>query len=64
MFGASSIGMGFSKIKEQSLTKSDLSRKGSVDKDAADVVNYINGLDNYFTTSSCSGRVCVFEEVR
>ncbi len=43
--------------------KKDLSRKGSVDEPIVDVVDYINGHDHYYTTSSCSGRIIVFSEV-
>ena len=44
--------------------KQDLSRKGSIDRPIADLVEYINSQDNYYTTSSCSGRILVFLEVR
>ncbi|KRY69605.1 tRNA wybutosine-synthesizing protein 3 -like protein [Trichinella pseudospiralis] len=45
------------------LKKVDFSRKGSVDEDIADIVNNINSHDDYFTTSSCSGRLVAFVEV-
>jgi len=35
----------------------DKSKKGSVDKHALSIIETINKLDNYYTTSSCSGRV-------
>ncbi|GMH40346.1 hypothetical protein BSKO_08250 [Bryopsis sp. KO-2023] len=38
----------------------DKSRKGSVDAPIVDLVNLINGRDDIFTTSSCSGRLSVF----
>jgi len=53
----------FMKIKEQSLRskdEADRSRKGSVDAEIVDLVDGINRLDDYFTTSSCAGRVVVY----
>jgi tRNA(Phe) wybutosine-synthesizing methylase Tyw3 len=42
--------------------KEDLDRspKGSIDEPALPIVNYINGLKDFVTTSSCSGRIAVF----
>ena len=54
----------FEMQKEKSLSQADLSKKGSIDEHILELVQYINGLDNYFTTSSCSGRICVFSEVK
>ena len=39
----------------------DLSPKGSVDAPIASLVNRINATPNYYTTSSCSGRIALFE---
>ncbi|HIQ03284.1 MAG TPA: hypothetical protein EYH40_02565 [Desulfurococcales archaeon] len=39
---------------------SDIS-KGIVDYDIMDILMFINSLDNYYTTSSCSGRIIVIE---
>ncbi|XP_059201380.1 tRNA wybutosine-synthesizing protein 3 homolog [Centropristis striata] len=47
----------FSQWKTQCLSKSDLSKKGSVDEDINHVVSLINSCEEYFTTSSCSGRI-------
>jgi tRNA wybutosine-synthesizing protein 3 len=44
------------------LSKKDLSIKGSVDEYIVQLVQHINCNERYFTTSSCSGRICVFEE--
>ncbi|KAJ8038573.1 tRNA wybutosine-synthesizing protein 3-like [Holothuria leucospilota] len=52
----------FSKWKNQKLGSEDLSRKGSVDKPVVKLVEFINSLDQYFTTSSCSGRIVLFAE--
>ena len=40
----------------------DLSPKGQIDKPIAALVQFINGIsDHYVTTSSCSGRISVYE---
>ncbi len=43
--------------KENQLKKSDKSLKQSWDKKITNLCNKINSLDNYYTTSSCSGRI-------
>jgi tRNA wybutosine-synthesizing protein 3 len=40
----------------------DLSPKGSIDEGIRDLIDEINGLQGYVTTSSCAGRICVFLE--
>jgi tRNA wybutosine-synthesizing protein 3 len=40
----------------------DLSPKGSVDEGIKDLIDEINQLDGYVTTSSCAGRISVFLE--
>jgi len=52
----------FQQQKSTCLAKADLSRKGSVDEPIVDLIQFINGCDQYFTTSSCSGRICLYEE--
>lgn len=37
----------------------DKSRKGSVDEPIKKLLDAINNLDNYYTTSSCSGRIMI-----
>ena len=54
----------FGKQKHRSLNQVDLSKKGSIDEHIVDIVQHINSFTDYFTTSSCSGRICVFSEVR
>ncbi|XP_053507689.1 tRNA wybutosine-synthesizing protein 3 homolog [Ictalurus furcatus] len=49
--------------KKQCLSKMDLSKKGSVDEDINTVVSFLNNSDNYFTTSSCSGRIILIDGV-
>ncbi|MFP4567864.1 MAG: tRNA-wybutosine modification methyltransferase TYW3 [Candidatus Woesearchaeota archaeon] len=44
------------------LKKIDKSRKGDVDFGARPVVDAFNNHSNYYTTSSCSGRISVFRE--
>ncbi|KAM9845092.1 tRNA wybutosine-synthesizing protein 3 homolog [Aulostomus maculatus] len=47
--------------KQQRLNKLDASKKGSVDEDIVPVVSLLNGCEDYFTTSSCSGRIIVID---
>lgn len=47
----------FQKHKKDFLRKKDKSIKGSVDKKIKDIINIINKNKNYYTTSSCSGRI-------
>ena len=47
-------------ILENLKTGVDFSFKGSIDAPVLELVNFINSHENYFTTSSCSGRVSVF----
>lgn len=54
----------FSQWKKQCLNKLDLSKKGSVDEDIVHVVSLLNSCEEYFTTSSCSGRVILTDGVR
>ena len=41
----------------------DRSKKGGIDEPIAQLIGFINELDDYVTTSSCSGRVALFCEV-
>lgn len=47
----------FSRRKKDILSKKDKSYKGSWDRHIKSLCNKINLLENYYTTSSCSGRV-------
>ncbi|XP_066232677.1 tRNA wybutosine-synthesizing protein 3 homolog [Saccopteryx leptura] len=51
----------FNRWKAQCLSKADLSRKGSVDEDVAELVQLLNGREQFFTTSSCAGRIILLE---
>lgn len=46
----------------QSLYKPDKSKKGSVDKEISKLIDYINSLENFYTTSSCAGRIVLLEK--
>ena len=48
--------MGFDKEKKEFLAKKDKSRKGGIDIKIKKLVAKINSLEDFFTTSSCSGR--------
>lgn len=54
----------FRKWKAQCLSKADLSRKGSVDEDVVELVQFLNTRDQFFTTSSCAGRILLLDGVR
>lgn len=47
----------FLKRKKDILSKQDKSSKGFWDKHIKNLCNKINSLENYYTTSSCSGRI-------
>ena len=51
----------FQKEKSDFLSKNDKSKKGSIDEDAVKIVNEINSKDDYYTTSSCAGRIVLLE---
>ncbi|XP_040326595.1 tRNA wybutosine-synthesizing protein 3 homolog isoform X1 [Herpailurus yagouaroundi] len=51
----------FKRWKAQGLSKADLSRKGSVDEDVVELVQLLNGREQYFTTSSCAGRIILLD---
>ncbi len=47
----------FNQQKKDILSKTDKSSKGNWDKKISKLCKKINSLENYYTTSSCSGRV-------
>lgn len=53
----------FDILKSQVENIQDASRKSSIDIRIRDIVDSINNSENYFTTSSCSGRFIVFSQV-
>lgn len=52
--------MEFSEDNALCFKKPDLSRKGSIDSRIVKLINFINSLSCYKTTSSCSGRTIIF----
>lgn len=52
----------FDKQKTGVLSRIDHSKKGSVDGPIKDLVDHINSLDDFYTTSSCSGRIVLLQE--
>lgn len=53
--------MDFEKEKKDCLGKIDRSKKGSIDKKIKQLVDLINSLKDYYTTSSCSGRILLIK---
>jgi len=54
--------MGFLEDKKRTLTNLELAiREGLVDEEIIPILNKINNLNNYYTTSSCIGRVGIME---
>lgn len=53
------------KLKKKSIVGDtlDLSRKGNIDESIKELISFINSLDEYVTTSSCSGRIIVVSKV-
>ena len=51
----------FQKEKSDFLNKKDKSKKGSIDKGIKELVNLINSKNDYYTTSSCAGRIVLLE---
>lgn len=57
----------FDRSKESTIKKLDVedkSKKGSTDIDAKPIINLLNTKRNYYTTSSCSGRISLFREAK
>jgi tRNA wybutosine-synthesizing protein 3 len=49
--------MRFDKEKKEFLSKKDKSRKGSIDAKIRNLVDKLNSFPDYFSTSSCAGRI-------
>lgn len=52
--------MAFEVDKKNALTKIDKSKKGSIDTSIKNLVSLINKKSDYYTSSSCSGRIILF----
>jgi tRNA wybutosine-synthesizing protein 3 len=50
------------KLCLEKLYKPDRSRKGDVDTPIIPLIDYLNSLNDYYTTSSCSGRIYLLTE--
>ncbi len=46
----------------EKIAKFDKSKKGSVDKEIASLIKLINAHSDFYTTSSCAGRIMLFRE--
>lgn len=53
--------MTFELDKKNALSKKDKSTKGEIDRHIAKLLDIINDTDDYYTSSSCSGRMILFE---
>ena len=53
----------FERRKEDCLKKDDKSSIGDIDKPIAKLCSIINKLDNYYTLSSCSGRIVLIKNL-
>ena len=53
--------MTFANEKKMYLTKQDKSKKGDIDSLVLPLLNIINRKEEYYTTSSCSGRVYLWQ---
>ena len=49
----------FEKQKQSTLSKRDKSKKGCVDEEIKPLIDLINSNHNFYTTSSCSGRIAL-----
>lgn len=53
--------MTFDLDKKNILGKIDKSKKGEIDEGIKEIIDTINSKENYYTTSSCSGRIVLIE---
>ena len=56
--------MSFQNEKKGFLSKIDKSRKKSVDEDIKKLVDLINSKEDYYSTSSCSGRIVLIRQAK
>jgi len=55
--------MSFEEDKKRTLTeKKDMSKAGGIDKQIVPLIDLINSKGDFYTTSSCAGRVLIFEK--
>ncbi len=53
--------MPFDLDKRNTLAKEDKSRKGSIDEPVKPLCNLLNSHPDHYTTSSCSGRIAIYD---
>ena len=53
----------FSQRKKDVLLKSDKSSIGNVDEKISSLCNKINSKEDFYTTSSCSGRILLMKDM-
>jgi tRNA wybutosine-synthesizing protein 3 len=53
----------FERRKDDCLSKNDKSSIGEIDEPILDLCNKINKLENYYTLSSCSGRIVLIKNL-
>lgn len=51
----------FNKEKSDFLKKKDKSKKGSIDRDVVKLIDEINSKDDFYTSSSCAGRIVLLD---
>ncbi|MGM5487607.1 MAG: tRNA-wybutosine modification methyltransferase TYW3 [Nanobdellota archaeon] len=51
----------FDQAKQQALSKLDRSKKGEVDEEILPLITTLNKKRNFYTTSSCAGRIVLLE---
>ena len=54
----------FQRLKKSKLSSADLSRKGGIDEPIRPLIEKLNALCDYFSLSSCSGRVMIASKER
>ncbi len=52
----------FARARHRTHLLIDIRQKGGVDAPIYELLSFLNGLPDYVSTSSCSGRVAVFSE--
>jgi len=52
----------FDKQKKDCLSRKDKSKKKTIDKDIKPLIDFLNSHKDYYTTSSCSGRILLIEK--
>lgn len=61
---SSKTDMQFQKLKQSKLSGVDLSRKGGIDEPIRPLIEKLNSCQDYFSLSSCSGRVMIASKER